>query len=59
MWYFVGVKFGDSLQETIVSIRQKFEKRKPFFNCYRWKTVKTVKKQRRISVRNQFKGLPI
>ena len=30
MWCFVGVKFGDSLQETTVSIRLEFEEGKPF-----------------------------
>ena len=35
MWCFVGVKFDDSLQKTIVSIRQEFEERKPFLQLLR------------------------
>ena len=44
MWCFVGAKFGDSLQETIVSIRQEFEERKPFLQLLRMENCETTKK---------------
>ena len=49
MWCFVGAKFGDSLQETIVSIRQEFEERKPFLQLLR---MENCEQQRRISMGN-------
>ena len=44
MWCFAGAKFGDSLQETIVSIRQEFEERKPFLQLLRIENCETTKK---------------
>ena len=44
MWCFVGAKFGDSLQEIIVSIRQEFEERMPFLQPLRMENCETIKK---------------
>ena len=49
MWCFVGANFGDSLQETTVSIRQEFEERKPFLQLLR---MENCEQQRRISMGN-------
>ena len=49
MWCFVGVKFDDSLQKTIVSIRQEFEQRKPFLQLLQ---MENCEKQRKISIRS-------
>ena len=44
MWCFVGVKFNDSLQETIVSIRQVFEEGKPFLQLLQKENCEKAKK---------------
>ena len=44
MWFFVGVKFGDSLQEKIVLIRQEFEVRKPFLQLLQMENCEKTKK---------------
>ena len=44
MLCFVDVKFGDSLQETIVSIWQEFEERKPFLQLLQMENCEKTKK---------------
>ena len=45
IWCFAGIKFNDSLQETIVSIQQVFEEGKPFLQLLQMENCeKTVKK---------------
>ena len=44
MWCFVGVKFGDSQQETTMSIRQEFEEGKPFLQLLQKENCEKTKK---------------
>ena len=44
MWCFVRVKFGDSQQETTMSIRQEFEEGKPFLQLLQKENCEKAKK---------------
>ena len=44
MWCFVGVKSGDSLQETIVSIRLEFDEGKPFLQLLQMENCEKTEK---------------